>query len=172
VEVTFDIDANGILSVSAKDKDTGAEQAITITDTGNLDQSEVERMVQDAQAHRDEDSRLRTMVDARNQLEASAYQIVRRLDELGDAVPGHERARADMLVNDARQAIKEDAPLDRIRELTGEVQQAHQSLMAAGGPAGAGPTPGIPGASGQAPGGRPPADNGGDDVIDADFTPQ
>ena len=102
VEVTFDIDANGILSVSAKDKDTGAEQAITITDTGNLDQSEVERMVQDAQAHRDEDSRLRTMVDARNQLEASTYQIVRRLDELGDSAPGHERARAEMLGSTTR----------------------------------------------------------------------
>ena len=167
IEVTFDIDANGILSVSAKDKDTGAEQAITITDTGNLDQSEVERMIADAQAHRDEDSRLRTMVDARNQLEASTYQITRRLDELGDGAPAHERARAEMLVNDARQAIKEEAPLDRIRELTGEVQQAHQSLMTAGGP-----VPGDPGRGGQPPGGQPPGGNGGDDVIDADFTPQ
>jgi len=173
VEVTFDIDANGILSVSAKDKDTGAAQAITITDTGNLDQSEVERMVADAQAHRDEDSRLRTMVDARNQLEASTYQIVRRLDELGDSAPAHERARAEMLVNDARQAIKEEAPIDRIRELTGEVQQAHQSLMAAGGPSPGG-TPGGPSAGspagGPTPGGQSPG--GGDDVIDADFTPQ
>jgi molecular chaperone DnaK len=162
VEVTFDLDANGILSVSAKDKDTGAEQAITITDTGNLDQSEVERMIADAQAHRDEDSRLRTMVDARNQLEASTYQIARRLDELGESAPAHERARAEMLVNDARQAIKEEAPLDRVRDLTGEIQQAHQSLMAAGGPA-----PGGPG-----PGGQPSGGSGGDDVVDADFTPQ
>ena len=172
VEVTFDIDANGILSVSAKDKDTGAEQAITITDTGNLDQSEVERMIADAQAHRDEDSRLRTMVDARNQLEASTYQITRRLDELGDGAPAHERARAEMLVNDARQAIKEEAPLDRIRELTGEVQQAHQSLMTAGGPVPGGPGRGGQPPGGQPPGGQPPGGNGGDDVIDADFTPQ
>ncbi len=78
-----------------------------------------------------------------------------------------------MLVNDARQAIKEEAPIDRIRELTGEVQQAHQSLMAAGGPGPGGPA-GGPSAGGAAggptPGGQSPG--GGDDVIDADFTPQ
>ena len=66
IEVTFDIDANGILNVSAKDKDTGAEQRITISETSNLDQSEVERMVQDAERHRDEDRRLRELTDARN----------------------------------------------------------------------------------------------------------
>ena len=127
--------------------------------------SEVDRMVADAQSHRDEDARLRTMVDARNELEASTYQIVRRLDELGDAAPAHERARAEMLVADARQAIKEEAPLDRVRELTGEVQQVYQGLMAAG----------VPRRVARLVARRRAASRPGrrrDDVIDADFTPQ
>jgi molecular chaperone DnaK len=165
IEVTFDVDANGILSVSAKDKDTGAEQAITISGTGNLDQSEVDRMVADAESHRDEDARTRTMIDARNELESSTYQITRRLAELGDAAPSHERARAEMLVADAQQAIKEEAPLDRVRDLTGQVQQAYQGLMAAGASGGGA------GSGGPAPSGGTQS-QGGDDVIDADFTPQ
>ncbi len=73
IEVTFDIDANGILNVSATDKDTGAEQRITISESSNLDQSEVERMIRDAEQHRDEDRRLRELTDARNELDAAAY---------------------------------------------------------------------------------------------------
>src|SRR6201991_2122545 len=87
IEVTFDIDANGILNVSARDKDTGAEQRITISQSSNLDTSEIERMVQDAERHRDEDARLREVIDARNSLDSAAYQVERRLAELGDAVP-------------------------------------------------------------------------------------
>ncbi len=171
IEVTFDVDANGILSVSAKDKDTGAEQAITISGTSNLDTSEVDRMIADAESHRDEDARIRTMVDARNDLEAATYQLVRRLDELGEAAPSHERARAEMLVADAQQAVKDESALDRVRELTSEARQAYQSLMAAGG--GQGPA----GGSGDADRGRPDQRSGqqrpgDDDVIDADFTPQ
>ena len=143
IEVTFDVDANGILNVSARDKDTGAEQAITITESSNLDRSEVERMVAEAERNRAEDQQLRQQVDARNELDAVAYQVERRLAELGDAVPAHERARAEMLVTDARQAIKEEAPLDRLRSLTGELQQVLQGLMAA--PAGGRPGGGRPG---------------------------
>ena len=88
VEVTFDIDANGILNVSARDKDTGAEQRITISETSNLDQSEVERMIADAEQHRDEDRRLRELTDARNELDAAAYAVEHLLAERGDAVPG------------------------------------------------------------------------------------
>ena len=95
IEVTFDIDANGILNVSARDKDTGAEQRITISESSNLDQSEVERMIADAEQHRDEDARLRELTDARNELDTAAYQVERRLAELGDAVPVHEKARAE-----------------------------------------------------------------------------
>ncbi|MEV4244606.1 molecular chaperone DnaK [Streptosporangium canum] len=165
VEVTFDVDANGIVNVSAKDKDTNAEQRITISESSNLDQSEVERMVSDAEQHREEDVRLRQAVDARNELDSAAYQVERRLNELGEAVPVHEKARAEMLVNDARDAVKQqDTPVDRLRSLTSELQQVYQSLAvaSAGQPAGAGP--GAQGAQGAQGGG------GDDDVIDAEFT--
>jgi molecular chaperone DnaK len=166
VEVTFDIDANGILNVSARDRDTGAEQTVTITESSNLDREDVERMVADAERHREEDNRLRQLVDARNELESLAYQVERRLGELGDAAPVHEKARGEMLVGDARQAIREEAPLDRIRTLTGELQQVAQALIARspGGAAGGGPAEGPPG-------GAPPPAGGDEDVIDADFTP-
>ena len=162
IEVTFEIDANGILHVSARDKDTGAEQSITISESSNLDTSEVERMVADADRYRTEDTRLRQEVDARNELDAVAYQVERRLAELGDAVPTHQRARAEMLVADARQAVKEEAPLDRVRSLTAELQQVFHGLTAARGGGDEGPPPPT-GATGGPPGGD-------DDVIDADFT--
>ncbi|MFI9358469.1 molecular chaperone DnaK [Streptomyces lydicus] len=168
VEVTFDVDANGILNVTARDKDTGAEQGITISEGSNLDQSEVERMVQEAEAHRGEDQALRAAVDARNELDAVAYQVERRLNELGDAAPAHEKARAEMLVTDAREAVKAEAPLDRVRSLTSELQQMHASL--ASHQAGAGPSAeeratagaGADGASGGSAGSD-------DDVVDAEF---
>jgi molecular chaperone DnaK len=176
VEVTFDIDANGILSVSARDRDTGAEQRITISETSNLDKSEIDRMIADAEQHREEDAGLRQLVDARNELDAIAYQVERRLADLGDRAPTHEKARAEMLVNDARQAIKEEAPLDRLRSLIGELQGVYQGLLAVGG---AGPA-GGPGSGGGGPGGnggpgggarQEPQDQGSDDdVIDAEFT--
>ncbi|MGW9170431.1 molecular chaperone DnaK [Streptomyces decoyicus] len=168
VEVTFDVDANGILNVTARDKDTGAEQGITISEGSNLDQSEVERMVQEAEAHRGEDQALRAAVDARNELDAVAYQVERRLNELGDAAPAHEKARAEMLVTDAREAVKTEAPLDKVRSLTSELQQIHASL--ASHQAGAGPSAeeqatahaGAGGASGSSAGSD-------DDVVDAEF---
>ena len=156
VEVTFDIDANGILNVSAKDKDTGAEQRITISESSNLDKAEVDRMISDAERHRDEDRRLRELTDARNALDAAAYQVERLLTDLGGAVPVHEKARADTLVADARQAVKDNAPLDRLRDLTTELQQVYHSL----------------GAATSAPQDQPGAPRGDDDdVIDAEFTP-
>src|SRR5262244_438218 len=121
VDVTFDIDANGILNVSAKDKDTGGEQRITISESSNLDKTDVERMVSDAEAHRDEDRRVGEVTDARNALDAAAYQVERLLADLGDSVPVHEKARADTLVADARQALRDNASLDRLRDLTIEL---------------------------------------------------
>jgi molecular chaperone DnaK len=161
VEVTFDIDANGILNVSARDKDTNAEQRITISESSNLEQSEVERMVEDAERHRDEDRQVRELTDARNALDTAAYQVENLLAERGDAVPVHERARADDLVAQARQSLKDEAPLDRLRTMTAELQQLYQSLGAAsqGQPAG----PGA-GSQGQGQG------DDRDDVIDAEFT--
>ena len=162
IEVTFDVDANGILNVSARDKDTGAEQRITISESSNLDKSEIERMVTDAEQHRDEDTRLRETIDARNELDSVAYQVERQLQQLGDTVPVHEKARAEQLVEEARQAIKEEAPIDRLRSLSGELQQVYHGLGAAGGRP---ETPGVP------PQAREESAPGADeDVIDAEFS--
>ena len=171
IEVTFDIDANGILNVSARDKDTGAEQRITISESSNLDKSEVERMVADAEANRAEDRQLRELTDARNELDSAAYQVERRLSELGQAVPVHEKARAETLVADARQAIADQAPADRLRSLTSELQQVYHGLGASGSGS-SGPGPGGAGPSGQGPSGQgsPGQSPGDDDVIDAEFT--
>ncbi|WP_329438433.1 molecular chaperone DnaK [Streptomyces canus] len=170
IEVIFDIDANGILNVTARDKDTGKEQGITISESSNLDRTEVERMVQEAEHNRGEDQALREAVDARNELDAIAYQVEKRLGELGDAAPAHEKARAEMLVSEAREAVKNEVGADKARPLTSELQQvfaglaAHQAGAAAGGPAGTG-SPDGSGPGGAAPGGA----GGDDDVIDAEF---
>ena len=165
VEVTFDIDANGILHVSARDKDTGAEQQITISESSNLNQSEISRMVSDAEAHRGEDAALRAEVDARNELDTVAYQVRRTLDDNAGMVPEHERARADLLLNDARTALEEQADIDRLRALTGELHQMLQSLAAS---ARAGSTAGAGAGTSQGPRTEPGDDS--DDVIDAEFT--
>ncbi|MDX3799103.1 molecular chaperone DnaK [Streptomyces sp. AK04-3B] len=170
IEVIFDIDANGILNVTARDKDTGKEQGITISESSNLDRTEVERMVQEADRNRGEDQALREAVDARNELDAIAYQVEKRLGELGDAAPAHEKARAEMLVSEAREAVKNEVGADKARPLTSELQQvfaglaAHQAGAAAGGAAGTG-SPDGSGSGGAAPGGA----GGDDDVIDAEF---
>ncbi|MFF5027255.1 molecular chaperone DnaK [Streptomyces collinus] len=166
VDVTFDVDANGILNVSARDKDTGKEQGITISESSNLDRGEVERMVQEAESNRGQDQALREAVDARNELDAIAYQVEKRLSELGDAAPAHEKARAEMLVAEARDAVKNEAGVDKVRPLVSELQQIHAGLAAhqAEGAAASGPSDATgPDASGQGGAG---AD---DDVIDAEF---
>jgi molecular chaperone DnaK len=123
-------------------------------------------MIADAEQHRDEDRRLREVTDARNALDTAAYQVERMLTERGDAVPVHEKARAENVAADARQALKDDSTqLDRLRSLTAELQQVYQSLATAG-----------PGAPSGGPGPQPgPGPQGGagddDDVIDAEFTP-
>ncbi|MCU1462141.1 MAG: chaperone protein DnaK [Acidimicrobiales bacterium] len=162
IEVTFDIDANGILNVTARDKDTGAEQRITISESSNLDKTEVERMIADAEAHRTEDLQLRRVVDARNELQSAANQVERRLTELGDAVPPHERSRAEMLVSEAREATKPgaDMPLERLQELTAELQGIFHGLGVGGAPR-----------EGDGRAAPPPESGAGDDdVIDAEFT--
>ena len=165
IEVTFDIDANGILHVSARDKDTGAEQRITISETSNLNQAEIQRMVADAEAHRSEDAALRAQVDARNELDTVAYQVRRTLDDNAGAIPEHERARAELLLNDARTALEEQADIDRLRALTGEMHQLLQSLAAS---ARAGATAGASAGSAETSTGESGDDS--DDVIDAEFT--
>lgn len=160
IEVTFDIDANGILHVTARDKDTGAEQSIEISGTSTLDQSEIDRMVREAENNRAEDARLREDVDARNELDAAAYQVERLLSEKGDAVPQHERARAELLIGQAREAGENKVVAAEARQLRGELQQVAQSLsLAQPGPA----TAGSAAADG---------DVDGDDVVDAEFDRQ
>ncbi|MFJ7176025.1 molecular chaperone DnaK [Streptomyces massasporeus] len=168
IEVTFDIDANGILNVKARDRDTGKEQGITITESSNLDRGEVERMVQEAERNQGQDKALREAVDARNELDAVAYQVEKRLAELGDGAPAHEKARAEMLVSDARAAVKEEAGVERVRPLTSELQQVLSGLVAHQ----AGATTGGPDqdtTEGGATGGGPSGGGGDDDVIDAEF---
>ncbi|WP_033349592.1 molecular chaperone DnaK [Kitasatospora aureofaciens] len=166
IEVTFDIDANGILNVSARDKDTGKEQGITISESSNLDRSEVERMVQEAESNRGQDQALREAVDARNELDAIAYQVEKRLNELADAAPAHEKARAEMLVAEARDAVKNEAGVDEVRRLTSELQQVHAGLAAhqAEAAAASGPSD-TTGPDGSGQGGA----GADEDVIDAEF---
>ncbi|WP_415954444.1 molecular chaperone DnaK [Streptomyces sp. KLOTTS4A1] len=163
IEVTFDIDANGILNVTARDKDTGKEQGITISESSNLDRGEVDRMVEEAERNRGEDQAVREAIDARNELDTAAYQVERRLEELGHDAPAHEKSRAELLVGQARQAVKDAVGVSESRPLTSELQQiyaslaTHQAGAEAGGPGeGAGP----------AQGGPAEAD---DDIVDAEF---
>jgi molecular chaperone DnaK len=162
IEVTFDIDANGILHVSARDKDTGAEQQVTISESSNLDQGDVERMIREAEQHAEEDRRRREEIDARNELDTLAYRVEQLVDELGDRIPVHDKARADQLVADARRAIEEQAGLDRVRPLIADAQQMVQALPA-GAAAAAGPQTG----NGAGAGGETAED---EEVVDAEFT--
>jgi molecular chaperone DnaK len=126
-------------------------------------------MVADAERNRSDDIRLRQEVDARNELDAVAYQVEKRLAELGESVPVHEKARAEQLVADARAAMKDGAPVDRLRSLSGELQQIYQSLVAAR--TGAGNGYGDGDGQGDGSGGGPErAGADDDDVIDAEFT--
>jgi molecular chaperone DnaK len=135
IEVTFDIDADGILNVSAREPDTGAEKAITITETGNLDGAQIDQMVAEATAHREGDEQLRALIDARNTLESLAYEVERRLDELEEDTPVRDKARGEILLAEARHAIEDQAAPDRIRELAGELREVAQCLATRGEPA-------------------------------------
>jgi len=173
VEVTFDIDANGILNVTAKDMATGKEQKITISGSTSLDKNEIDRMIRDAEQHASEDKSRRELIEARNKADSLAYSVERSIQDLGDRVPAHERARAEALINEIRSALKDESTtLERWRQLTSDLQQVSHSLAsaaysqasAAGAGAGAG---GSGGGSDQGGG----TQRGGDDeVIDAEYT--
>src|SRR4051812_2141150 len=168
IEVTFDVDANGILNVSARDKDTGAEQRVTISETTTLDQSEIERMVRDAEEHASEDRRRREEIEARNELDMLAYRVEQLVNEMQDRLPVHEKARAEQVVADARQALSEQAGLDRVRPLVADLQQLMSALpasAAAAQPAGA---RGNGAGDGAGPEGTAEADD--EEVVDAEFT--
>ncbi|HEY2437459.1 MAG TPA: Hsp70 family protein, partial [Solirubrobacteraceae bacterium] len=166
IEVTFDVDANGILNVSARDKSTGKEQRVTISESSNLDQGEVEEMIRLAEAHASEDRRSREEIDARNELDSVAYQVDSLLRELQDRLPVNEKARAEQLVADARQAIADQAGMDRVRPLISDLQQLLSGLpAAAAATAGAGQTSGNGAGNGSAA-----ASEDDEEVVDAEFT--
>lgn len=173
IEVTFDIDANGILNVTAKDKGTGKEQSISITGASTLPKDEVDRMVREAESHASEDKDRRDRIDRKNQADSMAYQAEKQLSELGDKVPAGDRTKIEGLIKDVRDAVaKEDD--ERIQSLSTELQQALYSISAnlyqqAGGTT-ATPEAEAGGAGGD--GTPPPNTSGGgsDDVIDAEFS--
>jgi molecular chaperone DnaK len=168
IEVAFDIDANGILTVTAKDKESGKEQKITISGSTQLAKEEIDRMVADAQAHSAEDRRRREEVEARNNADAMAYQVERQINDLGDRVPLNEKARAEQLIGQIRELVKSNSSdIERLRQLTGDLQQVAYGLQSAAGERSAGDTQ----AGGRPDGPQPPGGSqpGGDDVIDAEF---
>jgi molecular chaperone DnaK len=132
IDVTFDIDANGMLNVSARDAHTGAEQTITITRTSDLDRVEVDRMVTDAQRNEDDDGEVRRLIDMRNELESAAYLVERRLDELEEDLPVHEKARSETLLAEARQAMEDQASLDRIESFNADLREIARDLVTRG----------------------------------------
>ncbi|HEX9675611.1 MAG TPA: molecular chaperone DnaK [Anaerolineales bacterium] len=162
VEVTFDIDANGILNVSAKDKASGKEQSVTITASTNLDKGDVERMVKEGKAHESEDRKRRELAEARNNGDSLVYQAEKTLVELGDKVPSSDRERIEGSIQKLREAVQTD-DLEKIRKLTEEVQQASyalsQQLYAQQAPAAEGSPPGGPAPRGEEEG----------DVVEGEF---
>ena len=123
IEVTFDIDANGILNVSARDKATGKEQRITITASTNLSKEEIERMIRDAELHAAEDKRRRELIELKNQSDSLAYQSEKSLNELGDRVDPALKSRVEGLIKDLREAISQENE-SRMRSISTELQQA------------------------------------------------
>ena len=122
VEVTFDIDANGIIHVTAKDKATGKQQNISITANTSLNKNDIERMVQEAQAHATDDAKRREMVDARNAADQVIYQAEKTMRDLGEKVGGADRAEAEGQINDLRDAVKA-GEINRIKRATETLQQ-------------------------------------------------
>ncbi|HEY0767842.1 MAG TPA: molecular chaperone DnaK [Steroidobacteraceae bacterium] len=174
VEVSFDIDANGILNVSAKDKATGKEQKIIIKASSGLTEDEIKRMVRDAEAHAEEDKRFRELVDTRNKADGLIHAVEKSLQSLGDKVDASERAKVESAVSDLRTVLKGD---DRnvIEKKTEALAQAsagiaQRAYAAEGGGAGASDagaagSAGAPGSGGASGGGGA----GREDVVDAEF---
>ena len=174
IKVTFDIDANGILNVTARDEGSGKEQSISITGSSTLNDKEVNRMVKDAEENAAADKQKRERIDLRNEADSLAYQAEKQLAELGDKLPAAEKEKVEALNKDLKEAL-EGEDLNRIRSLKDQVQQAlytagasvYQQAAGQGSGAAPGQDPTATAGAGAATGG---ASSGGDDVIDADFT--
>jgi molecular chaperone DnaK len=184
VEVAFDIDANGIVHVSAKDLGTGKEQKITITSSSGLNDAEIERMVKEAESHSDEDKERRRQVETRNQLDALAYNTEKTYNEHKEKLGPDEKGQLEQALAEAKQAL-ESEDTEKMQQATAKLEQASHKLAeklyqgAQGAAAGAGPGGGDGGATGGGPGGsagggagRPGSPGGGgaaDEVIDAEY---
>jgi molecular chaperone DnaK len=166
IEVTFDIDANGILHVSAKDKATGKENKITIKANSGLSDDEVERMVRDAEAHAEEDKKAHELVDARNQCDTLIHSIKKALSEHGDKIEADEKGKIEAAIGEAEEAMKgnDKDTIVAKTEALGQVSQKLGEKMYADAQAQAGAAGGA--AGGEAKGGK--ADEA--DVVDAEFT--
>jgi molecular chaperone DnaK len=127
VEVTFDIDANGILHVTARDKATGKEQKVTVTASTNLNKQDIERMVQESRAHEAEDKKRREVIDARNTADSLVYQTEKALRDLGDKVPSNDRGNIEAKIIDLKSAAQTE-DLGRIQKASQEVEQAFHAL--------------------------------------------
>ncbi|NLA91728.1 MAG: molecular chaperone DnaK [Synergistaceae bacterium] len=155
IEVTFDVDANGILEVSARDRDTGKEQHITIDGSTSLDKSEVDRMIREAQEHSSEDRKKKEMAEARNELEASVYQLEKPLEQSAAGAPENEKARARSLIDEGKEALaNHDASLESLKVAASDVKQMIQILSSSA--QGADPQPAS-------------SARNDDDVVDAEF---
>jgi len=169
IEVTFDIDANGILTVGAKDKGTGKEQSISITGASTLPKDDVERMVRDAEQNASTDKERRERIDLKNQADSLAYQAEKQMSELGDKVPAADKTKVDGLVKDLREAIAAE-DFDKIKTMTTDLQQALYGITTNLYQQAGGDAPPADGDGGTPPGAGGAPSGGGDDVIDADFT--
>lgn len=167
IEVKFDIDANGILSVTATDKGTGKQQDIKITGASTLPSDEVDRMVQNAEQFAEEDKKKRDLVDAKNQADSLVYQTEKQLKEFEGKVPEDIKTKIEAKLTEVKEAIPSD-DTEKIKaameSLQTEVMNMGQAMYSQGGAEGAAPG-GAPGGEGSAPGNQ-----GGDDVIDAEFS--
>jgi len=174
IEVTFDIDANGILNVTAKDNATGKDQKITITSSSGLSKEEVERMAKDAEAHSAEDKAARDTIEAKNQLDSMVYQIEKMLKEQGDKISGSDRGDIENALADAKKALEsnEKAQMDRARETLTQAshklaEQMYKSAQAQT------PPPGGEAGPSASEGGPQPGGNGeakkDEGVIDAEY---
>src|SRR5271169_4424214 len=170
VEVTFDIDANGILNVSAKDRGTGKEQKITITSSSGLEKKEVEKFVKDAEAHSSEDKKRREAIEAKNALDALVYSTEKLVDESGEKVPEAEKESVKAAVADAKKVLESSAgDAEALKKAAHDLQKASYKIAEAlykSAPAG-----GPPGEGGGEPGGSP-SSKPADDVIDAEVVEQ
>jgi len=165
IEVTFDIDANGILHVSAKDKATGKEQKIVIKASSGLSEDEIKRMVRDAEAHAEEDKKFRELVESRNRADALVHSVDKQVQEAGEKLGGEERGKIESALSDLRTALKGDdkEQIDRKAEALAQAAAGIAQAQAGGGGQGPGPDAGAEasqGASGAA---------GKDDIVDAEF---